>query len=124
MLKYIGAILLAALCTLPSKAQTCRISDMNDTVEVVGAYLDSDKQSAVVSVSNDSQNVSANINVTVEVSYKYLNSTETKQFVGKSLAKPQQTTTIIIPVDAKGSKEWYIPVSVRVTDISGAKCRE
>lgn len=82
---------------------------MNDTVEVLGAYLDSNKQSAVVTVSNDSQNISANINVTVEVCYKFRNSTETKQFVGRNLAAPQQTTSIIIPVDANGSTKWSVP---------------
>lgn len=124
MLKYLGAIMLTALCTLSSNAQICKISDMNDTVEVLGAYLDSNKQSAVVTVSNDSQYISANINVTVEVCYKYRSFTETKQFVGRNLATPQQTTTIIIPIDASGSKEWFLPVSVKVTAISGAKCRE
>lgn len=96
-----------------SAEQVCKISESNDTVEVFNCYLDGNK--VKVSLSNDSQNIKANVTVTVEVTY----GNSKRSYTGRTLAGPG-STTLEIPIDPKvGYSE---PSSVVVTSISGKKC--
>lgn len=101
-------------------AQVCKISNTNDNVEVFSASLINSKQVKVV-VSNDSQEISANVTVTVEVTYTDGSYSKTKTFTGKGLARPNTSTEIVIdiPENIDYSKK---PKSVQVTGISGTKC--
>lgn len=103
-------------------AQVCKISNTNDNVEVFDARLKGPNQVKVV-VSNDSQNISANVTVEVEVTYKRSSSGHTivKPFKGKGLAKPNASTEIVIDIPEKIDND-YTAVSVEPKDISGTKC--
>lgn len=99
-----------------ANAQVCKISETNDNVEVFSCFLDGEHVS--VTLSNDSENIKANVTVTVEVQYG--NGTLTKSFTGKIMAKPGGSTDLKIPIDPKF--KGYSPSSVKVTSISGTKC--
>ena len=105
-------------------AQVCKISNSNDNVEIFSAVIENDNTVAVT-VGNDSQSVSANVTVEVEVTYKdsYPRS-KTKKFYGKNVAKPNTTTVIKIPIDSSYPDSSYKPVSVKALNITGTKCMQ
>lgn len=95
-------------------AQICKIDVDNSSVEVFSCYLSDGN--AVVILSNDSDNIKANVTVTVEVVYSINIS---RSYTGKILANPG-STELKIPIEAKVNQQT--PKSVTVTSISGAKC--
>lgn len=101
-------------------AQVCKINESGDNVEVFSAIIESENTVAVT-VGNDSQDISANVTVTVEVTYKKGNAKHTQSFTGKGIAKPNQETIIRISIPAE-DKSGYKPYSVKVTGITGNKC--
>lgn len=117
-------LLLLALVGLFSNvsAQVCKISSSNDNVEVFSAYI-VDGSIVEVTVGNDSQSVSANVTVEVEVTYKDSRNIKTKKYSGKDVAKPNTTTSIKIPINPT-YPDWPSckAVSVKVLDITGTKC--
>ena len=62
-------------------AQVCKINESGDNVEVFSAIIESENTVAVT-VGNDSQDISANVTVTVEVTYKKGNAKHTQSFTG------------------------------------------
>lgn len=103
-----------------AEAQVCKISGSGDNVEVYSASIENNN-TVVVTVGNDSQNISANVTVTVEVTYTANGySTKTYSFTGKGLSKPNQESIIRISIPSE--KENRNPDSVKVTQISGTKC--
>lgn len=104
-----------------ANAQVCKISNSNDNVEVFSANI-IDGLRVEVTVGNDSQDISANVTVEVEVTYNYGNLSDKKTFTGKKVAKPNAETIINIPIDKSYPNSKYTPSSVRVTGISGTKC--
>ncbi|MBQ7734579.1 MAG: hypothetical protein IJT61_01415 [Bacteroidales bacterium] len=105
-----------------ANAQVCKISSSNDNVEVFSAYI-VDGSRVEVTVGNDSQSVSANVTVEVEVTYKDSNRTKTKKYSGKDVAKPNTTTVIKIPINpTHPDSPIYKAVSVKVLGITGTKC--
>jgi len=124
-MKKILLLLVAFLgISYAANAQVCKISGSNDNVEVFSCYADVTNNQIVVTVSNDSQDISANVTVEVTVSgydkgsLRYSDKSFTVS--GKGLATPNQTTTIKINVPNgyklnDGSK-------VSCSGISGTKC--
>ena len=107
-----------------TNAQVCKISSSNDNVEVFSAYI-VDGSRVEVTVGNDSQSVSANVTVEVEVTYKSSNLTKTKKYSGKDVAKPNTTTAIKIPINATHpDAPTCKAVSVKVLGIAGTKCMQ
>ncbi len=107
-----------------TNAQVCKISNSNDNVEIFSAVIENDNTVAVT-VGNDSQSVSANVTVEVEVTYKdSYPRTKTKKFYGKNVAKPNTTTIVKIPIDSSYPDSSYKPVSVKALNITGTKCMQ
>ena len=98
-----------------ANAQVCKISGSNDNVEVFSCQLNGDKVD--VTLSNDSNDIKANVTVTVEVKYE---NGRSKTFSGKVLANPGTSTSLQIPINAKDNN--FPAKSVIVTSISGTKC--
>lgn len=119
----ITAFLLFITCTICSiQAQVCKISNSNDNVEVFSAFI-IDNSRVEVSVGNDSQSISANITVEIEVTYTSGSSNKTLKYTGKTVAKPNDETTINIPIkNSHPDNSNYKPSSVKVIGISGTKC--
>lgn len=113
---FILYILLASFSIV--EAQVCKISNSNDNVEVFSASI-VDNSKVVVTVGNDSQDISANVTVVVVVTYE--SSNYTKNYTGKKVAHPNTETAIEIPIETS----YYDrkPTSVKVTSISGTKCQ-
>lgn len=101
-------------------AQVCKINESGDNVEVFSAIIEGEN-TVVVTVGNDSRDISANVTVTVEVTYKKGNSIHTYNYTGKKIAQPNQETIIKISIPAE-DKNGYKPYSVKVTGITGNKC--
>lgn len=98
-----------------ANAQVCKISGSNDNVEVFSCYPDVANNKIMVTVSNDSQDISANVTVEVKVTgYKDGTSNKSGSFTvtGKCLAKPNQTTSL----------EIRIPNGYKLTDSSNVSC--
>lgn len=109
-------------CCVIAEAQVCKISNSNDNVEVFGASI-IDGSSVEVTVGNDSQDISANVTVEVEVTYSYHGMTKKRNYTGKVVANPNKETVIKIPIlTAHPSDSDYKPSSVKVVGISGTKC--
>lgn len=121
-MKKVLVLLVALICFgATSNAQVCKISGSNDSVEVFDSYLDAANNQIVVTVGNDSNDISANVTVTVQVRV-YNNGWSTQTFTGKTLAKPNQTTTIKI----KPTGGYMIKDDSKIikVDISGTKCNQ
>ncbi len=113
-------IIVGMLCSV--SAQVCRISNSNDNVEVTSYYF-KDNNTIVVAVSNDSQDISANVTVNIKVHASYKSSSTYKDFdlSGKKLAKPNGETLIEIKLPSD-----YVqgPSStIEVKGITGTKCQ-
>ena len=120
-------ILLLSLIVLSSlgitaNAQICKISETGDNVEVFSAVIE-DGNTVVVTVGNDSQNTSANVTITIEVTYKSPTSVATRNYsyTGKVIAKPNQESIVRIRIP-ESDRNGYIPQNVKVTKIEGTKC--
>ena len=105
------------------KAQTvCKISGSNDNVEIFSSYIDEANNQVVVTVGNDSNDISANVTITVIVSAKQNGYSGMSQITisGKEIAKPNQTTTINIPL----TKGYSFTKDSKIIEnkISGTKC--
>ena len=115
-LKYLFAILFMCCFSTATYAQVCKISNSNDNVEVFNASI-VDGSKVEVTVGNDSQDISANVTIEVEVTYS---SSVKRIYTGRKIAQPNQETVIPIPIDATiGS---LTPKSVTVKKITGSKC--
>ena len=106
-----------------ANAQVCKISGSNDSVEVFGCSLDVESRTIFVTVSNDSNDISANVTVSVELTHhRGVNSINnvTDVLQGKGRAEANQSTVIKIQVpsniylDSKSTAECK--------GISGTKC--
>ena len=118
MMKKFLFMLTACVCmAMSTNAQVCRISDSNDNVEVFSCYLTDNNSTVTVTVGNDSQNISANVTITVEVTY---NSSTKKTYSTKVIAKPNQTTDAKISIQEKVGN--ITAKSVEVVSITGTKC--
>lgn len=123
-MKKIALVILMALGFHSiATGQVCKISGSGDNVEVFSAVIEGNNM-VLVTVGNDSQNISANVTVEVEVTYKSTSSQATVKatFAGKVIAKPNQESIIRIRIPEQ--KDGKIPYSVKVTGISGTKCQE
>lgn len=99
-------------------AQVCKINESGDNVEVFGAYIENGN-TVLVTVGNDSKDISANVTVTVEVTYEV--SSVKAEFTGKKIAQPNQETIIKINIpEKKGNRK---ATSVKVKEITGTKCQ-
>ena len=110
--------LVTILCvTLSTQAQVCKISQSNDNVEVFSCNLVDNNSAVAVTVGNDSQNISANVTITVEVTY---NNAIKKTYSTKVIAQPNQTTDVKICIDDKVNN--VTAKSVKVISLTGTKC--
>lgn len=112
--------LFLTMCTLivSANSQVCKISGENDNVEIFSCLLAENNTEVHVVVANDSQSISANVTVTVEVDY---GGNIKKTYTGRAIAKPNQETLIIIKgVSPKVSNRDV--KSVQAISITGAKC--
>lgn len=126
MKKGIFAAMLALLSFCPATVlassgestaeQICKLNE-GDTVEIQNAWIEGNN--VKVSVINDSNDSSANVTVTVEITYKYGNLTEKETLTGKDIAYALKSTTITIPFTAPKN---YTAVSVTPVSITGTKC--
>lgn len=96
-------------------AQVCKISGSNDNVEVFSCQLN--ENNVDITLSNDSNDIKANVTVTVEVFY---GNNLTKTYTGKVLANPGTSTALSIPIEGKVNN--LTAKSVKVTSLSGTKC--
>lgn len=118
MKKIITSLLLLwAVVSFADNVQVCRISGSGDNVEVFSAFIENGN-TVKVTISNDSKDISANVTVTVKVTYEYAHITET--YSGKELAKPGPTE-ITIPISEK--KNGKKATKVEVISITGTKCQ-
>lgn len=108
------ALVCMGLCL---NAQVCKISNSNDNVEVYSCYLTDNNSAVAVTVGNDSQDISANVTVTVEVTY---NNNIKRTYTQKVLAKPNQTTDFQIKIEDKINSNSAKTVEVK--SITGTKC--
>lgn len=112
-MKKVLLIMFALICFgATGKAQVCKISGTNDNVEVFGCHTDAENNQVIVTVSNDSNDISANVTVTVEVKGTVNCGSCTTTVEGKGLSKPGQSTQIKIKV----------PSSFKLTENSRSKC--
>ncbi len=103
---------------IPANSQVCKISGQNDNVEIFTCSLAENNTEVHVTVANDSQSISANVTVTVEVDY---GNNIKKTYTGRAIAKPNQETLIIIKgISPKVSNRDA--KSVQAISISGTKC--
>ena len=116
--KVFGSLLLVVALTIAAigaNAQVCKISNSNDNVEVFSCRLSGDK--AVVTLSNDSNDITANVTVTVEVNY---GSNVKRTYSDKIRVEPGPSATLEIPIEPKVSSNTA--KSVKVVSITGTKC--
>lgn len=122
IMKRFALFLFVFVSCFITEAQVCKISNSNDNVEVFSASI-VDNSKVVVTVGNDSQDISANVTVEITVTYGYDNYKKT--YSGKKIAKPNTETVITIPISSTySSSNSNKPSSVTVTRISGTKCSE
>lgn len=102
--------------------KVCKISGSNDSVEIFSSYIDEANNQVVVTVGNDSNDISANVTITVQVSARQKGYSGMSQLTltGKEIAKPNQTTTINIPL--KSGYEFTSNSKITEANISGTKC--
>lgn len=123
MKKILTALLLlwtvVGFANAQPQPQVCKISDSGDNIEVFSAVIEG--KAVKVTVSNDSKEISANVTVTVKVTYSNSMRTErTMTFSGKELCPPQRTViTIPIPEQQNGLKA----TKVEVVSITVTKCQ-
>lgn len=121
-MKKVFLLMIALICFgAIAKAQVCKISGSNDSVEVFDSYIDLANDQIVVTVGNDSNDISANVTVTVQVTV-YKNGWSTQAFSGKVIAKPNQTTTVNIKPN--GGYKINDKSEIKKVDISGTKCNQ
>lgn len=123
-MKKVFIMMFALICFgATAKAQVCKISGSNDNVEVFTCYTDVAKNQVVVRVSNDSNEISANVTVTVEVkNVKQSGYSNLKKLTltGKELAKPNGPTDI--KIDIPSGYTLLNESTAQCTNISGTKC--
>ena len=119
-MKKILSNLIVVFCLLliggNANAQVCKISGSNDNIEVFDCQINDN--TVTVTLSNDSNDIKANVTVTVEVKYVSGSRSQTKIFTGKALALPGASTKLDINIANNG---WN-PQTAQVTSISGTKC--
>lgn len=113
---------LVSFGSMANAQKVCKISGSNDNVEIFSSYIDEDNNQIVVTVGNDSNDISANVTITIQVSAKKkgYSGMENLTLSGKEIAKPNQTTTINIPL--KGGYEFTSNSKIIDSKISGTKC--
>lgn len=110
-----------------SNAQTCHIAGSTDgsTIEALNGYWDGD-DAYVVSVSNDSSMVAANVTVTIEVKYKSRSGSGSflEQHSAKTRVMPmgESLCKIYIPREHP-QKSNFLAESVRIVGVTGNKCQ-
>ena len=103
---------------LMSNAQVCVIKGGNGaSVEVFSATIEKDGSEVWVTVSNDSNDISANITVNVTVTH---GSGYTRNYSGK--AKVDANTSPIIKIPIQKTIGNSPAKSVEVTSITGTRC--
>ena len=118
-------LLVAVVClgVAVSAQNVCKISGSNDNVEIFNSYIDVANNKLVVTVGNDSNDISANVTITADVtvvSCPTCSSLKKITISGKEIAKPNQTTSITIPL----SNPYIFTNNSEIKDvkISGTKC--
>ncbi len=102
---------------------TCKLNANGDTVEAMSATIDGTNSCVNVSLGNDSNDVAANVTVTIEVQYKWNSYNGDKiTYMGKTQVGPQQTVTLTIPIKATSGDDRYIPANVTIVSVTGSKC--
>jgi hypothetical protein len=115
--------MLALICFgVTAKAQdVCKISGSNDSVEIFSKYIDVENNQIVVTIGNDSNDISANVTITGRVEGAYRDGRRGGQdFSGKTIAKPNQTTEIRITLP--GGTKLDGNTKITAISISGTKC--
>ena len=103
---------------LMSNAQVCVIKGGNGaSVEVFSATIEKDGSEVWVTVSNDSNDISANI--TVNVTVKYESGGHTRNYSGKAKVDANTSPIIKIPIQKLNGNPAK---SVEVTSITGTRC--
>lgn len=119
-MKKVLLMMFALICFgVTANAQVCKISDSNDSVEVFSSYIDVSNNQIVVTVGNDSNEISANVTLTVTVNVLNGNKWENQTLTGKSIAEPNRTTTVTTKPNGKLTELSKI----KEVKISGTKCR-
>ena len=89
----------------------------------VFAFTVKDNSMVEITVSNDSQQNSANVTVLLEVTYKYGSIKQKESYEGKGLAKANSSSIITIPINPNwNGNTRYTVDSVAILSISGSKC--
>lgn len=101
---------------------TCKLNNEGDTVEALSATIDKDNSCVKVSLGNDSNDVAANVTVTIEVKYRWNIYDKPLTYTGKIQVGPQQTVVLTIPINATAGDDRYVPNSVTVVSVTGSKC--
>lgn len=117
-------LVVALICLgVTAKAQNvCKISGSNDSVEIFSKYVDVANNQIVVTVGNDSNDISANVTITGRVEGALRDGRRGGQnFSGKTIAKPNQTTEIRITLP--GGTKLDNETKITEISISGTKCQ-
>lgn len=105
-----------------ANAQVCKISGSNDNVEVFNCEVVANQ--VWVTVSNDSNDINANVTVTVNVSGLkkdgITGDSHTTTISGKGKSRANQTD--IIKIDIPSPYSVCSKTSAKCTGISGSKC--
>lgn len=109
-------LVVSCIFSLAARGQMCTISGSNDTIMVIDDSLSD--STVTVTVSNDSNDTSANVVVEICVTYK---DRTQKTFNGYGLVKPNAATGIQIPIETKNKKNWEMS-GYSVVKVSGTKC--
>jgi hypothetical protein len=128
-MKKILVILVAVIgLSISVNAQVCPIEGGN--IEVVSSPTHNGSE-AIVTVANDSETTSANVTVTVKVSYHFTSNNayyKSETFSGTEFVGKGGRTQIRIPITScysynhNGTTLTLCPKAVEVTDIRGRKC--
>ena len=119
---FVTLIALAGLGFCANAEETCKIiNGGGSSVEVTSCYIDDDK--VKVTVSNDSNDIAANVSVTVTVTYTYGRNKKTENYTSKKRAAANAETVIEIPISkAHPNDSYYVANSVKTQSITGVKC--
>lgn len=105
---------------LTSNAQVCNIKGGNGaSVEVFSATIEENGSMVYVTVSNDSNDINANITVNITVTYGNV-TTRTRTYSGKCRVPANASPIIKIPITERVNGSTA--TSVTVDSISGNRC--
>ncbi|MBP3533690.1 MAG: hypothetical protein J6J75_05235 [Alistipes sp.] len=128
-------VLMAALfiCNIVT-AQVCQIRGTYDTIQVMGCDWNEGDTNIIVTLSNDSNSVAANVTVNATVYYKWVNDpghigsspSKTQSTSGSEQVPPRSNNTkcyIQVPDGGRGRGGRYVAEKVKINSITGVKCQ-